>query len=263
MPRRVIEQHVGDRHLRIRETDPGTGAATATLIEPDETRYLQHRGHLLSLPDWRGGPLRSLVMWWLLGMMGRDWWARFLDKYGSPFLIGRYEQSDDASRAVLERAFQWATRIGGLVVSNQTSVEAINAAGSTANSDGFRMWTEFCNDEISKLVVGQTSSASTKAMGLGGEGQAMVHERVRDDFRAWDALRLGDTLRTGLFQQYLRINQLPGRAPKAVWGSDLPQAQAATGALLVALKNAGLEVADEAIPVLGERLGFPLRRGGI
>ena len=85
---------------------------------------------MLTTPDNRGGPMRSLVFWWLLSSMGRDWWARFLDKYGSPFLVGKYDQADDASRGVLERAFQWAVRVGGIVVSKQTEVEIIQASAS-------------------------------------------------------------------------------------------------------------------------------------
>ena len=76
--------------------------------------------------------MRSILFWWLLGVMDRDWWSRFLDRYGSPFLVGKYEQTDDQSRTTLERAFSAAVKIGGLVVSKDTDVEIKQAASQSA-----------------------------------------------------------------------------------------------------------------------------------
>jgi len=244
--------------LKIRETDPLTGAAMAVLDDPDPARYIIHRGHLLTFPDWRGGPLRSLVMWWMLSTFDRDWWARFLDKYGSPFLVGKYDQADDASRRVLERAFQWAVRIGGLVVSKQTEVE-MEQAMAGASGDAYKSFHDICNREISKLVIGQTLSSESQPLGIGG-GASKQHEDVRGDIRQWDGFRLGQTWRAQLFQQFLQINGLPGRAPKAVWGAESPDQLLATGTLLQSLSQAGLQVADESIPVLSERVGLTLQR---
>ena len=72
---------------------------TAAVIRPslDETIVMPPGASgepslLTSVPDNWGGPMRSIIFWWLLGHMGRDWWARYLDKYGSPFVVGKYDQ---------------------------------------------------------------------------------------------------------------------------------------------------------------------------
>lgn len=243
--------------LRIRETND-TGLETGTFIDPDRRRFIVHRGHLLTAPDYRGGPMRSLVMWSLLSQLGREWWARFLDRYGSPFLVGKYDQADDASRSVLERAFQWAVRIGGLVVSKQTEVEVLSASASQSG-DAYEKFLAVCQREKSKLILGQTLSAESQPLGIGG-GASDTHEGVRQDFRQFDALRLGKTLARQLFRQYLTINGFKGRVPTLTWGGESPMEATATGELLSKLKTAGIRLTDDGIDDLSKRTGLELER---
>lgn len=244
--------------MRIRETDLATGAVLGGFIEVDPNRYIVHRGHLLTTPDWRGGPMRSLVIWWMLSTFDRDWWSRFLDRYGSPFLVGKYNQADDSSRRVLENAFQWAVKIGGLVVSKETEVE-LQQAASAQSGEAYEKFLEVCQREKSKLILGQTLSSEAKSTGL-GSGVAKEQGNVREDIRQWDAMRLGQTLRNQLFAQYLEINGLTGAVPSAIWGSESEEAKSATGKLLADLKNAGITVTDDGLSTLSEKVGLPLQR---
>lgn len=245
-------------HLRIRDVDPASGFPTGTTQEPDPNRYIIHRGHLLSSPDQWGGPMRSLVFWWLFSAMSRDWWARFLDRYGSPFLVGKYDQSDDASRSILERAFGYATKIGGLVVSKETEVE-IKAAMTSDSGAAYESFLTICQREKSKLIVGQTLSAEAQPTGM-GSGTANAQSDVRNDIRQFDALLLASSLRDQLFVQFCLINTLPGRVPSIVWGSDSVEALQAWGTLLSNLAKAGLQPSDAAIETLSTRFGFGIER---
>lgn len=246
--------------LQIRQTDE-QGNPIGVYDDPDPGRYIVHRGHLLtSVPDNWGGPMRSIIFWWLLGHMGRDWWARYLDKYGSPFVVGKYDQGDDASRSILERAFSYATKIGGLVVSRETEITLQQA--NTTGGDAFDKFREACNQEIANLVLGQSLSSGAKSTGL-GSGVSRQQEAMRQDKRMADARRLGATLRYELAEQFLRINGLAGQTPKLVWGADTPDESTATGDTLVALKQAGLEPTDDALPTLSEKVGFPLQRAAV
>ncbi len=257
VPERLLDYTSG--HLQIRGTDPETGIPTGELNDVDLNRYIVHRGHLLTVPDNWGGPMRSLVFWWLLSSMDRDWWARFLDRYGSPFLVGKYDQDDDASRTVLERAFQFAVKLGGLVVSKQTEVDVKQAAASNS-ADAYEKFLTICQREKSKLIVGQTSSAEMQASGLDGGRGHKNQEQVRQDIRQFDALMLGVTLRTQLFDQFLRINGLRGRTPRPLWGAVSYDNAKILGEVLSNLRQAGLEPTDDAILVVAERLGFGVQR---
>ena len=160
-----------------------TGIITTDTVEPDPLFYVVHRGHLLSTPDNFGGPFRALVFWWLLSALGKDWWTRFLDKYGSPFMVGKYPEANDESRTILESAFGWASRIGGLVISADTDVEIKQAAASDSG-EAYKTFLEVANREKSKLILGQTLSADAQSTGL-GSGVATQQGAVRDDIRQW------------------------------------------------------------------------------
>ncbi|BET67163.1 hypothetical protein ASA1KI_20810 [Opitutales bacterium ASA1] len=243
--------------LRIQQTD-AQGRPIGLYHEADPAAYIVARVHDLTLPDQWGGPMRSLVFWWLLATMDRDWWARFLDRYGAPFLVGKYDQADDDSRGILERAFSLATKLGGLVVSRETDIE-IKQAASTDSAEGYAKFHTLCAEEISKLIVGQTLSSDAKSTGL-GSGVANAQAAIRDDIRQADARRLGNVLRQQLFAQLCAINALRGRPPKPVWGTISVAEQKATGDMLTSLKTAGLRISDEALEPLSERLGLQLER---
>ncbi|WP_414664863.1 phage portal protein family protein [Horticoccus sp. 23ND18S-11] len=244
--------------MELRETDD-RGHPTTVRFAPEPARYLMHRGHLLKgVPDNWGGPMRSLVFWWLLSHMSRDWWARFLDRYGAPFVVGRYDQNDDASRSILERAFALATKLGGLVISKETEVEIKQAAASDSG-EAYQAFIELCNRETSKLILGETLSSDAQATGM-GSGTAKSQGSKRDEKRMGDARRLAKTLRNGLFKQFLEINGLKGRPPVPIWGSVSPEEIASICDTLDSLTGAGLEVDDSALVILSEKVGFQLRR---
>lgn len=244
--------------LRLWKLDPGTGTLSGTTEAPDPNRYIVHRGHLFTdVADFWGGPFRALLFWWLMGAMDRDWWARFLERYGSPFLVGKYDASDDAARKILTRAFNAATKIFGLVVSKETQVDMIQAA-SQQTGEAFDKFLDRCNGEKSKLILGQASSAEQGSSGLNG-GENKQHESVRQDIRQYDQQALGLTLEEQLFRQYLDINGYSGSV-QMTWGGVSPQEQAALGTLMQSLATAGLEPTDDGVSSLSERLAIPLQR---
>lgn len=224
----------------------------------DKTRHIIHRGHLLvGVRDNWGGPMRSIVFWWLLAALARDWFARNMERYGSPFLLGKTDSTNQDAINFLRDAFSLSTKIGGLVVDHDTQVELIEAM-TTGMADAHERFLSVCNREISKVIVGQTLSAEAQPTGLGSSTGKLQGE-VREDIRQFDQKRLGSTITRQLFDQFLYINGLSGRV-KIVWGGLSAEDAAEAGSLLVSLSNANLEPTDEAIPTISERVGFQLQR---
>ena len=243
------------QRLRIRDVDD-YGNLLGTTQAPDPMRYIVHRGHLLTTADQRGGPMRSLVFWWLFASMDRDWWARFLDKYGAPFLVGKFDQADDYSRVVLQNAFQVAARIGGIVVNRQTDVELKEA--SARGGDSFELFHRVARQEISQLIIGQAAQTHATHSTLGSSGEGAM-EQVRGDLRLFDALRLGNTIKHQLFDPFLRLNRLPGSVVVR-WGAEEVEDTAKTAAALADLSQAGVELTDDGIEQLGELFGLSFQR---
>lgn len=244
--------------LQLWELDPATGYMTGEREAPNPNRYVVHRGHLLQMADFWGGPFRSLLFWWLMGAMDRDWWARFLDRYGAPFVVGKFDPSDDAARAILSRAFQAATKMFGLVVSKDTEIE-LQQAATGQTGEAFKSFLDVCNDEKSKLILGQVSSAKQVAQGLNNGGNRQ-HESVRQDIRMFDQRILSLTIEKQIFRPYLDINGFTGATPRLIWGGVSQEEQAALGQLVVDLSTSGLELTDDGIATLSERVALPLQR---
>ena len=256
VPYRLIDYTFG--RLQLWDVDE-RGNRLATRREPDPMRYLIHRGHALtSVPDTWGGPMRAVTFWYLFSIMDRSWWARFLDRYGAPFMEASYDESDDAARLTLSRAFSAATKLFGIAVPKSVQLK-MHQAAAAGSSDAFAAFHEVANAEMSKIIVGQTLSATAGATGL-GSGVADQQESVRQDIRQFDAKRLAHTLRAQLFRPICQLNGWAVTPPVLTWGGESSQDMAVTADILRSLPDAGLSVTDEGIDILSRRLGVPLRR---
>jgi phage gp29-like protein len=251
VPHHLLDYTTG--RLMILDVDE-SGAPLGTRHAPDPERYIVHRGHLLSLPDNWGGPIRSVAMWWLLTNLSRTWWARFLEHYGSPFAVGKAD--DDDGQRVLRRAFAMFRRLGGLVVSKNTEIELMQAAAQQSG-EAFKTFRDVGRREIAIAILGQSGTVEGTPGKLGSE---KAQELVRQDFRAWDAVALARTLKGQLFAQAVRINAARGAVPKVQFGSVSPDEKKVLGELLKSLKDGGLEPTDDALIAISEELGMQVRR---
>lgn len=256
VPYRLLDW--SDGRLMILDADPATGHRLITKREPQPLSHIIHRGHLLTdIPDHWGGPMRAALFWWLFASQDRDWWVRFLDRFGAPFLVGKYDPSDSKTKSVLTRAFSQATRLFGLVVSRETDVE-VNAVASNSHGEAFQAFQEFANGELSKLILGQTMTVSAQAGGLGG-AQAEVQEGVKDDIRAFDLTILAETVNAQIIAPFLAINGIPGRAVLQVAADSSRDLDGRTK-FLQAATLAGLEPTDAGLDILSDASGIPLQR---
>lgn len=246
-----------DGIMKLESVDPRTRMPTNTFEGVDTHDFIVHRGHLISAPDNWGGPLRTLLFWWLFSTQNRDWWARFLDRFGAPFMVGHYPTGDDESRWTLEAAFNAASRLFGLAVSDETKVEVHEV--SATHGDAFEKFHSTAQKEKSKLILGQTLSTDSSPQGFGG-GASGLQGEVRKDIEAFDGLLLGNTIRDQLFAQFLEINGLPGSPPTLTFGSEDGQDAKAFAETLKTASDAGWEPTEDAVPVVSQRLGFPVQR---
>lgn len=234
----------------------------ATIYPPDPLRHIVHRNHLLTgVRDNFGGPFRSIIFLRLLQAIGMDGFARFMERYGSPFIMANTDTEDPAKVNFLQQQFAVATKLFGLVVDRDTQVQLKEAAsGNTA--DAHDTYLNILNKEISKLILGQTSSSNTEAMGLGG-GAAKDQSDVRQDLRMFDQKTLNETLKRQLFGPFLEMNGLTGAVPNIVWGGLSETDGKLLGDTLLSFASAGLEPTDKAIETISERSGIEFQRKAV
>lgn len=223
-----------------------------------EGDYVVHRGHLLTSPDCYGGPMRSLMGWHLLANATPEWWGRFLERLGAPFLVGHISNDDDGERDKVEAAFSQALRLFGIVVSEGTRIEMLQAQSSQTGEAHQMLHDKSCR-EISKLIIGQTSSSDVQSTGsLGNSNEA--HSQVRSDYRDWDDFRLCETLLRQVVIPLMRINGVLGRPPLIQHGAPDSKEADLSADILRSLSTAGLELTDDGVGLLSKRIGLPLQR---
>lgn len=257
VPLEQLDYLTGD--LRIAGVDDAGTVLSGQSHFPDPGRYVVHRGHLATHPDQWGGPFRSLLFWHLFGACDRDWWARFLERFGAPFLVGKYDPDDEESRQNLESAFREAARMFGIVATTDTNIE-LHEAKSSVGADAFAKFLDIATAAKTRVILGQTLSAKADSTGL-GSGVAGLQGQVRSEYRAWDRLCLASTIRRFIVMPFMEVNRLDGEPPKLVWPGD-PADLGSIGQFLQSVGAAGLEPDDTGVDAINDLTGIPLRRAG-
>jgi phage gp29-like protein len=135
----------------------------------------------------------------------------------------------------------------------------LKEASAQDGSNAHKNLQTVCNDEISKLIVGQVLSSSAKNTGL-GSGVANLHGEVRQDIRLYDMCRLSETLEKQLFTPYLLMNGYRGRAPSIRWGGEKEHEALALAQSVNQFRQGGLQPTDEGLQVISHRIGYDLER---
>jgi phage gp29-like protein len=172
-----------------------------------------------------------------------------------------YVQTHEGTRLLydfLQNAFAMATQIGGIVIDKRSEAELIQAAAQDG-ANAHKTLIGVCNDEVSKLVVGQVLSSSAKNTGL-GSGVANLHGEVRQDIRVFDMRKLSETLKQQLFRPYLRMNGYRGAPPDILWGGEKETDLLQLAQGISQLKAGGLEPTDAGIATVSQRIGIGLQR---
>ena len=164
-----------DRTLRYYAPDGSTGGegevvdtAYKYLLTVRRPTYRQPRGHAL---------LSHLYWPWFLRSNGWRFWARFLERFGAPLLLGKTEGDTGELAKVLASAVQSAA----VAVGAEDQVSAVEVRSDGGAFDKFAIAVD---KRIQKVVLGQTLTSDTQ--GVGSQALGNVHNLVRQDRRFAD-----------------------------------------------------------------------------
>ncbi len=171
-------------------------------------KYVTHTARAKAGLPIRGGLARVAAWAWLIKRYALHDWARFLEVYGHPFRLGRYDAgSTDADRQVLYRAVRELGVDMAAIIPDSMSVELVSAQGSTANAEIYRDLITYLDNQVSIAVLGQTLTTQPGASGSYALGQ--VHQLVREDIERSDGRQLAATLRRDLAIPMIQLNHGP------------------------------------------------------
>jgi len=244
--------------LRFYSTTP-TGMVQYSLgniYPPDPNCHMIHRGNMLSpiIPPNFGGHMRAILFPWLLATQGRDWFALLMQKYGMPIPVAKVNTQQKDTVAQMQQALALCSQLGGIVIDTKAEIDW-GQVSSTDSANAHKAFQEWLDSHTSRVVIGQSYSASPKNTGM-GSGAASQSEEIREDYRIQDTMKLGDTLEKQLFRQFLDVNGYRGHAPKIKWGG-MRSGEAATFAKTLAQnKAAGLRPTERGLRIINEKFGI-------
>ena len=176
-----------------------TGAASDT----GPLKFLLAR----NAPTWRnpfGEALLSRLYWpWFFRANGWQFWARFLERFGAPLLVGSGNGNPDD----LARMLASAVQSGAIATSSDTTVSAI-APGNAGQA--FEAFASAVDKRIQKVILGQT--LTTDITGGGSYAAAKVQDDVREDRKRADVRMIAAVVQR-LVNALWALNRFPGDAP--------------------------------------------------
>lgn len=116
---------------------------------------------------------------WKKGAIGA--WSVFQDAFGTPLVVGKTNTRDEATRLNMENTIKSLSTGLSVVMDTDDGIEFKETLKQDAHQV-FDMLIQRCNSEISKLILGQTSTTDEKAF----VGSAEVHERVLQGYEELD-----------------------------------------------------------------------------
>jgi phage gp29-like protein len=161
-----------------------------------------------------GWGLGSKVFWPVFfKRQNLQFWLTFAERYGSPLPIGEYPQgTSQEAQQVLLNALTDITQGYRVIMPEGMKINFIEAArsGSIATYESL---CNFCNNEISKCVLGETGTTDQTGSG-GSRARDTVGNEVRLEKTQADADLLSETLNRTLIRWITEFNLPDAKPPR-------------------------------------------------
>jgi hypothetical protein len=160
--------------------DPNNLTSSISFAEPPESDYLLS---VSGTQNHKFGLYASLAPYVLYKRGSLGDWAQFCELFGLPFREVTYDPFDPNSRNKADDAMKNMGGAGYVILPQGTSVK-IHDSNKTGSKDTFDGLARFCDEQITKAMLGQTMTTDNGSSRSQGE----VHERAENDINMNDII---------------------------------------------------------------------------
>jgi phage gp29-like protein len=221
-------------------------------------KFIVHRHKSKSGLTIRSGIARTAMWAWMFKSYTTKDWAIFCQNYGQPLRIGKYGRgATEPEKDVLWRAVKNIAGDCAAIIPTNMLIEFHEVGSKTSSTDMFERRADWLDRQVSKLVLGQTTTTDAVS---GGHAVSQEHRLVQEDIERDDAGMVTATINQQLIPNMVAFNFGPqDHYPHVRVGrpDEVPLAEFADA--FSKLAPHGL-TADEAF--LRERLGIPATKAG-
>lgn len=170
-------------------------------------KFIRHTHKAKSGIPIRGGLARPVAWYYLFKNYDIKDWVAFVDRYGLPLRVGKYGPGATAEekRKLLRAVAQLGSDAGAIIPASML-IEIIEAKAGGVAPDVFAGLANYCDQQISKAVLGQTTTADAIS---GGHAVSQEHNEVRLDIGASDGRQLAATLNRDVARPLIDLNRGP------------------------------------------------------
>ena len=165
-----------DRLLRFR----AKGNSDGLVISDDMKKFICPRNNATYDNPYGEGYL-SKCFWDTVFKKGsKEFWIKFAERYGLPWLIGKYERgASDKEIDDLLNALEAMIQDAVAAFPDNSMIEIKETSGKSASTEVFKGLIEICDKDIAKNILGQTLTTDVGTSGSYSLGE--VHMQVRSD----------------------------------------------------------------------------------
>ncbi|MCX5497316.1 DUF935 domain-containing protein [Kaistia dalseonensis] len=224
----------------------------STKTELGSHRFILHRHKSKSGLTIRSGLARVASWAWMYKAFTLRDWAIFVQNYGTPVRIGRYDGG--ATEAEKDILWQAVANIAGdcaAIIPKSMDLQFIELKNAATSAEVYEKRADWMDRQISKLVLGQTATTDAIA---GGHAVGKEHRLVQEDLERADAKAASATLAPQLVHRIVAFNFGPQDVyPKLLIGrpDELP-----IGDIVNALDKLGPQGLTIEASQIRDRLGF-------
>lgn len=166
-------------------------------------KFIVHKYKARSGHTSRAGILRVVAWMYLFKNYDLKDWVSFAEVYGLPLRLGKYAPgaSEADKLALMQALIQIGADAAG-IIPDGTTIDFITTE-KTSSSDLYERLARYCDEQISKAVLGQTLTSDS---GGGSYAQSKTHNDVRHDLTVADCKALASTLRRDLIRPLCIFN---------------------------------------------------------
>lgn len=167
-------------------------------------KFVIHRHKAKSGLTIRSGIARIASWAWMYKTFATNDWAMFIQNYGMPIRIGKYgPNASDEEKDVLWQAVHDIAGDCAAIIPANMLIEFQEVASKSGSTDLFEKRADFLDRQVSKLVLGQTTTTDAVS---GGHAVAKEHRLVQEDIERADSVLLSGTVNAQIIPNMVAFN---------------------------------------------------------
>jgi phage gp29-like protein len=247
-PRWFHFDRVTHRELRIRDDSSYEG------LELPGGAFVVHTPTIKSGLPIRAGLAFAASIAYMTKMYTIKDWMAFMEVYGMPLRIGKYdpETIKEPERLQLKTALANLGHDAAAMIPEGMEIDIVDIKRGSGSDSLFGGYADYIDKQVSKALLGQTMTTDDGS----SLAQAEVHETVRQDIKESDAVSLSSTVQKGIIAPWVGLNfgenaPMPRFTISVAPPEDL---KTFTETVLPWVEKAGLEISA---PWVREKFGIP------